>query len=392
MTQNILNMTAISEALKDYYLPGLRYQLNEKASALLAQLEKDTESVVGKDIVMALRYGRVGGIGARDDDGDLPKPNSRKTKQAKWETKNVFARFQLSDKTIEASKSSVGAFASMLEQEIKDCETDAKLDLSRQVLGDGSGELCEVSAFSTRTLTVDTTMYLAEGMLIDVIDGNSPRTNCDGLEIESVDSDTEFTVVAVSGTPANGDKVCVQGSWNKELTGVAKVIDTGGTLYGIDRTDYPFLDAVVESSVGDITENGIQARIDEVEKGTGSETNFLLGSYGVRRAYANLLQATKSHVNTLDLKGGWKALSYTGGNQPIPFLGDRYVPEGLLYGLDLEDWKMYKMTDWDWMDRDGNMLTRVANKPAWEATLLIYSDIGCQRPRGQFVMKGINEL
>ena len=145
----MLTMKNIEEALKIYYLPGLRYQLNDKASALLAQIEKTSENVVGREIRMALRYGRVGGIGNRPDDGDLPIPSARQTVQAIWETKNIFARFSLTDKTIEASKTSVGAFASMLETEISDCETDARLDLSRQVMGAGKGVLATLTAAYT---------------------------------------------------------------------------------------------------------------------------------------------------------------------------------------------------------------------------------------------------
>ena len=63
------NLARVQEALKSFYLDGLRYQLNDKASAFLAQIEKTSENVVGKDIVMALRYGRTGGIGNRADDG-----------------------------------------------------------------------------------------------------------------------------------------------------------------------------------------------------------------------------------------------------------------------------------------------------------------------------------
>ncbi len=43
-------------------------------------------------------------------------------------------------------------------------------------------------------------------------------------------------------------------------------------------------------------------------------------------------------------------------------------------------------------DKDGAMLSRVADRAAWEATLVKYCDLACQRPRGQFVMKGITEL
>lgn len=319
----MLTMKNIEEALKIYYLPGLRYQLNDKASALLAQIEKSSENVVGREIRMALRYGRVGGIGNRPDDGDLPKPSARKTLQAIWETKNIFARFSLTDKTIEASKTSVGAFANMLEQEISDCETDARLDLSRQVMGAGKGVLATLTAAYTTSssteVTVDTTMYLAEGMIVDFRNATTGATANDahaGVEIKGILSPTKFTIDDPGVTITSGSVVTVAGNvYSKsgaidsyELTGVRQIVATGGSLYGINRVTNPWLDAVVDNVNGSISEVGIQANIDAVEVGSGSETNFLLCSKGVARAYQNLQTAMKQHINTLDLKGGWTAL------------------------------------------------------------------------------------
>ena len=403
----MLTMKNIEEALKIYYLPGLRYQLNDKASALLAQIEKTSENVVGREIRMALRYGRVGGIGNRPDDGDLPTPSARQTVQAIWETKNIFARFSLTDKTIEASKTSVGAFASMLETEISDCETDARLDLSRQVMGAGKGVLATLtegsSSATPQVVTVDTTMYLAEGMLVDfrnATTGALINNAHSEVKIVSVDSPTQFSVEDTGETISSGAVVTVAGNVysnsnaidSYELTGVRQIVATGGSLYGINRVTNPWLDAVVDQVDGSISEVGIQANIDAVEVGSGSETNFLLCSKGVARAYQNLQTAMKQHINTLDLKGGWTALSYAGGQKPIALVSDKYVPKGMLFGLDLNDWMMAQMADWNWLDKDGAMLSRVANKAAWEATLVKYCDMACQRPRGQFVMTGVKEL
>ena len=392
----VLSLALVSDALKEWYLEGLRYQLNDKASIILAQMEKTSEHVEGKEIVMALRYGRVGGIGNRADDGTLPTPNARKTKQAKWETKNIFSRFQITDKTIKASRSNRGAFASMLEQEIEDCEVDAKLDLSRQVLGDGTGVLATVSssAYDSKvtTVTVDTTMYLAEGMLIDILQaaGTQRHSECDGAEITAVTSATTFTIATgADRSVSDTDIVLVAGNHNLELTGLDAVIGEDTTLYGINRSlaANKWLNSNLDNVNGELSETKIQSAIDDVETKSGSVINFLLCSKGVKRAYQNLQTSMKQHVNTLELKGGWKTLSYNG----IPLEADKYVKPGRLYCLDLNDWKMYQMSDWEWMAEDGTMLTRVANKPAYEASLLKYCDIGCQRPRGQARLYGIVE-
>ncbi|MCL6557459.1 MAG: phage major capsid protein [Firmicutes bacterium] len=405
ITVGMTTIAAIQEALKLYYLPGLRYQLNDRASAFLTQLERDSESVVGKKIVMALRYGRVGGIGNRADDGDLPTPNARKTKQAEWETRNLFARFQITDKTIKAARSNVGAFANMLEQEIADCEVDAKQDLSRQAMGDGTGKLAVIHAASyaggVMTLTLydlagnDTefaTNFLAEGMIVDIWDvsAGTVLANAQAKEITLVNESTkqvQYSGTDVSGTiQIDNDYLVVSGNQGLELTGVRGVFESA-TLYGLSRTTYPWLNATRINVNGEISEVDIQKAIDDADRKAGAQINFLLCSYGVRRAYQNLLTAQKQAVNTLELKGGWTALSYNG----MPLVAEKYIMPGKLYCLDLRDWKLYQMSDYEWLDEDGAMLSRVTGKAAWEATLAKYCDIGCSRPRGQVELYGITE-
>ena len=75
----------------------------------------------------------------------------------------------------------------------------------------------------------------------------------------------------------------------------------------------------------------------------------------------------------------------------MPFTVDRYVKDGRLYGLDLETWKLYHMMDWDWLDDDGSVMHRVTDRAVWEATLARYADIGCSKPKGNFMMTGITE-
>lgn len=396
------NIASVTEALKDFYLDGLRYQLNDKASPFLAQIEKTSENVVGKEIVMAMRFGRTGGIGNRDDDGLLPTPNARKTKQAKWETKNFFARFRITDKTIEASKSSVGAFANMLDQEISDAEVDSKLDLSRQALGDGYGKLATVTANSvyaagppkTLKIKADSVRFLAEGMFVDIFASASDTgvADCSELEVLSVDDSTNeaFLLVSkdVSGDVlANAAYLVVSGNYGKELTGIGAVLSTTGTLYQISKAEYPWLKPQSKNLNGEISEGVMQEMIDQAETRSGSIINYIQCSLGVRRAYIDLLSATKQTVNTTDLKGGFKALSYNG----VALAADRFIANGQMQFLDMNDWAMYQMADFNWMDRDGSIMSRVANVPAWEATLVKYCDIGCQRPRGQGLIYGIKE-
>jgi hypothetical protein len=381
-----LNMTAASEALKINYLPALRYQLNT-ANPILSVIERNSESVVGSEIRMALRYGRQGGVGNRAEDGTLPTPNSRKTKQASFGTKNLFARIQISDKTMKASRSRDGAFVSLLEAELEDAQTDAKDQMSRQCFGDGTGKLATLTAVTAvTTVGVSNAQYLYEGMLVDVLSNTNVVKNSE-LEILTVDDINNTITLSAAVTTVATDYITPAGNYAQELTGFGAVFTADNTLYGINRATNKWFNPTLKGSMGSISEVGIQQLIDNVDQKAGGKTNFLLSSYGVRRAYQDLLLATKRTTDVMKLKGGYETLTFNG----MPFAVDKYTPAGTLYGLDLTTWNLYHIEDWDWLSEDGAVLHRVSNKPVWEASLVRYCDLGCSKPKGNFMATGITE-
>jgi len=401
--QNIVSMSDIEEALQLFYLEGMRYQLNEETSAFLAQIEKTTENVEGWDIVMALRYGRSGGIGnLATDASDLPRPNARKTKQAKWQTKNLAARFMLTDKTIEASKTNVASFARQLETQIRETETDAAQDLSRQVMTDEYGLLAKIDEddSSKTTWEVDSVQFLVEGMQVDIYAGSadSIRDSAECVEIVAVeenehdDDEAPTITLAESKDLEDGDEIFVYGNRESELFGVSSIFDNDEDIYGLDRSTYPWLKAQIydiadNGSNQDLSQTDLQKAIDGSAKRTGAEIDFIMCSFGVKRSYQALLTSDRRYHNTMELEGGWQVLDYNG----IPLVADKYMHPNKMFLLDLSDWAMYQMSDWKWLDMDGSMFSRVADKAAFEATLIKYCDIGCEKPRGQVMIEGIKE-
>lgn len=381
------NMQQASQALKLYYLPGFQYQLNN-ATPILAVMDRDQKSVVGSEIRMALRYGRHGGIGNRADDGDLPTPRSRQTKQAKWETKNIFGHIQISDKTMRASRGD-GAFLSLLEADLEDALNDAKDDQERQLFGDGSGKMatCGVTTASNE-VEVDDTRNFAEGQIVDIVTAASGVILAGGREIVLVNH--KSNTITISGAPvttASTDIVTRAGNFGLELTGLEAIFTPDNTLYGIDRTKNTWFNPTVIDNVGTISEVKIQEAIDEADRRAGGKVNLMATTYGVRRAYQELLLATKRTTDTMKLKGGYDVLLYN----DKPLTVSKYAPEGVLYGLDMDTFKMYHIMDWNWLDEDGAILSRVPNKAVWSAILARYMDLGMNKPAGSFKMSGITE-
>lgn len=381
------SIQASNDAFKTWYLPVFQYQLNT-ANPILASIDKDQDSVQGREIVMGLRYGRQGGLGARAEDGLLPSPNARKTKQARWETKNLFGRIQITDKAMRASRSERGAFVSLLEADIEDAIADARDDLGRQVFGNGTGKMATCTAQSAvTTLVLDSVQFFVEGQIIDIMD-TANAVKVAGREITAVDDVAKsITISGAAVTTLATDYIVRAGNYNQELTGFDAVFTPNSTLYNVNRTQNKWFNSTNIAVGGTLSEVILQKGTDETERKAGGKVNFYVTSYGVRRAYQALLTATKQIVNVMDLEGGYKVLTYNGQ----AFVADKYAPAGTIFGLDLSTWRMYNIMDWSWLDDDGAVLSRVSGQPLWEAVLARYCDLGCKLPAANFKMTGITE-
>jgi hypothetical protein len=391
MADTPLSMSAIANALKYWYLDALIYQLNEAASPFAAQLERTQEHVEGYKIKMPLSYGTTGGIGMRSDTATLPTVNPRKFIQAEWETLNCFVRIQVTDKAIQASRSNRGAFIQALTHDMEAAERDGKQQYSRMIMGDGTGALGTISAVSsdgtTRTCTMDADgskiKNFKVGMLVDVYTSATKDTS--EAEITSVDKDNNQVVFVATTAPEDNDVIYLAGNYNAELTGLAKVLTADNTVYGIVRGTYKWFNPTIKAVSAEISEIKIQEGIDDAEDDTGNIIDFMMAEKGVVRAYKNLLGAQKQIVNSIEMKGGFKAVSFNG----IPLVGDKYCAYGELYALSMKNWKLYEMADWDWLDQDGSILYRATETPVYSAVLRKYADLGCNLPRGQVKFTGI---
>ena len=385
-------MSTMEQALKIYYIDAIRYQLNDKVSPWLARVERNSKDISGSKAKMALKYSVSGAVGARDEYGNLPIPSARKYQQAEWETKNIYGRIRISDKLMKASRNRKGAFVSQLDAQLEDLLTDTKLDVSRQSMGDGTGKLFTVGAAganNSTTVPVDNVQYLMENMLIDFItksSGNEVKTDC---RIVAIDRDAKTILLDKKVTVASTEIGVIAGAYNKEMTGLAKVFDHTNfeTIYGINRTNNKWFRTNTVNVNNEISEVKIQEGLDEVEIAAGEPVDFLISSYGVRRAYLYYMSSQKRIVNTIEIKGGFKAPEFNG----IPLVADRFMPAKTMYGLTTKDWNLYEIGDWDWMAEDGAILSRTADKAAYEATLIKYADLGCSKLRGQVQFTNITE-
>ena len=397
----MITLSTADNALKDVYLGVVSDQLNTTTNPLLAKIKQTTSDVWGNNIVKMAPYGVNGGIGAGSETGELPVAGGNNYEKFTLELKNLYGKIEISDKAIRASMNSAGAFVNLLNAEMEGLIKASSFNMGRMLFGDGSGKLAKIvtnaaTSGSTTAFTLDTVQNLAEGMLVDIIDATGTVEHS-AIRIINVNRETKVVTAVVTGVSADAVKdsfFVVQGSYNKELTGLGAIFDTSkASLYGLTRANNSWMNPYVKdnSSSGtasNITDVTMQSVIDYLEENFGSHVDFIVCSSGVKRNYQSYLASYRSNIDVMELAGGFKAISYNG----IPVVSDRFAPANTMYMLNTKEFNLHQLCDWKWLEgEDGRVIKQNPNHATYSATLVKYADLICNKPCGQAKITGIAE-
>ncbi len=388
----MVTLQTADNALKSFYLDAVKDALDFKTNPFLAKVQHSSANVTGKEVRKLIRIGLNGGIGAGSETGELPTASQNEYTQFVSTLKNLYGTIEISDKAIRASANNEGAFVNLLNDEMQSLIKSASFNFGRMLFGDGSGKVGMVYDIGNGDYFVmDSVVGLAEGMIIDIRETSGELVpGFEGRKVIGVDRvNMKVTLDGARFTDENlpiGAYVYIQSSAGYEITGL-KAIFSENALYGVDRTA-SVMRPYVQTSVGDISENIIQKAIDTIEENSGSKVNFIICSWGVRRALADYFRSFKVMMPSMQFDGGFNALSFNG----IPVLADRFCPEGTMYLLNSDDFKIHQLCDWQWLEgEDGKILKQVPGKPVYTATLVKYAELMCERPCGQGMLSGIKE-
>lgn len=385
-----LTLTTADAALKEFYLPAAREQLNNEMM-LLTQIQKNSKDVEGRRAVLSLHVSRNSGVGARAEGGTLPSGGNQGYIEERVGLKNNYGRIQINGQVIRAMKSDAGSFVRAIDSETKGLMTDLKRDVNRQCYNNVEGTIAQCGTTTTSTTIVLATTtplsamrFFEIGMLVDIGTTAAPSTIAAGVSITAVDRANRTITVSgstVSTTSSHfitraGSKAAA-GSTN-ELIGLQAIVADSGTLYNVNPTTQPVWRSTVNGNSGTLraaTDNLFSKVLDDIYLEAGKSPNFIVTSHGVLRNYAAQLQSQKRFTDTTDLKGGFSALTVSAGNVTLPLVAERDCPDSTAFLLNLDHVFEHRMSDWEWMDLDGSVLNRVANVDAYEATMFIYHEL-----------------
>lgn len=401
-------LTFASEALKLVY-GDLHEQLRDKNPAL-EFIESSSQNLTqnGKEAIFDTHIGRNHGIGARGVREKLPVAGAQKYKQAHLYLKNLYGAIEVDGQLFEQAADNYNAFINVVDNEMKGLKKDLSRDLNRQIYGDGTGTLGVVK---TTDASADTSVdfvdahWIEPGMVVDLLAGTdlvdgTPTVLYAGITVNSVNETTDVVIFDTAVAVTAGD-IIVRGSnttnsFNKELTGLSKIVASGTSLHGIDGATEQVWNSTVETlgsvgTPGTLTELALINLVQKVDK-QGGDVDVFLASPGVYNAYWNLLQGFRQFTNGAGLTGGQRSFTFEALGKPIKFVSDYAAPKGTLYALTSNELVINRKRDWAFMDRDGSMWSRVADTDAYEARIFQYSEIGTYRRNAHAKLSNIAEL
>lgn len=409
------NLSNASNVLKVFYKGPIREQLNN-ATVLLSEIEREESyQVQGKSFTVPLRTGRNLSAGAgRADGGTLPTAGQQAYNVAIVPNKYIYGRIQVTGPAIAATRSDVGAFVRALDSEIKGLVQDMRRTVNRQLHSDGTDALAFwTAADNTSGTDVDdgqgnAFVHLQSGAsTLDLIDATDHTTKLGDSIVVTLGAEaaTNFAITwtgSVSGS-ADGDYLTMEDTIGNQLMGIRGIISAsdppnanGGLasgLHGLPVASNAWWKAQDYNNSGTnralslplmqkpLSAIAVKSDYDE------SAVKFLLGNVYIRDEYVKLLQADKRYVNTLELDGGFEGVDFNGK----PFVVDPQCRRNVIYYVAPESMKIFRSSDFEWMEKDGSMFSRVANTDAYEATLFHYGDLGCIARNANGILADITE-
>ena len=399
-----LNLTNFDDVLTIDYMGPVREQLNQ-SSILLSRLEQREEDFVGKQAYLPLHTGRNWGIGSRADGGTLPAAQQQGYDNATFNASYQYGRIKITGPTIAASRNQRGAFVKAVDSEMKGLVKDLKQSINRQIFRDGSGTMtqCAATTPSSATVEVSSTKYLKPGQVVDIIDeSTTTNTNIVGGDSNTVvsvtDADTVVLTTAVNTT--TDEAIVLEDTYNLDLWGLEAIVNTAnpepGNFGGIDRDSNTFWQGniVGPATATTLTLLLMQQAVDESDIQGEGDVGLIITDHSIKRTYGSLLVADKRYPpgGEITLDGGYKALEFNGtpvvadkdaGLTETPALLER------MYFLDLTSLFFITMGDWDWMDQDGAVLSRVSGEDAYEAVLFRYFNMVSDRPNANTALDNV---
>jgi hypothetical protein len=405
------DLSAAGNVLKTRYLGPIREQLNNK-TILMNKINRKDQMISGKNFTIPLHTSRNASAGVgRADGGTLPTAGQQGYETAVVPNAYLYGRIEITGPTIRAARDNAGAFVEAIKSEVNGLTRDFSRAFNRQLHSNGTDALAYwTGADDTSGTTVDDNqgnafahLPSAGTLTCDLIaTADNVTKRGDSIVVTlGAKAATNYAITwtgSVTGS-ADGDYLVLEDSLGYQVMGIEGIISDAnppllsGGLHGLAVASKPFWKAQMFTNSGtkrELTLALMQEPLSAIATNSDfdeSDVKFLLSNYNIRDKYVSLLVADKRFVNTMELEGGFKAVDFNG----IPLVPDPQCKRSGIYYVVPESMVILRTADFDWAEKDGAVLSRVANKDAYEAYMFHYGNLAVTARNANAYLGDLND-
>ena len=408
------DLTRLDKILKDRPIQDAIRKAINLATPFAEKITQQL-TLTGRKGIFPVQFGVNEGVYARAEKGTFGQSKVDKPLLAEVTSRYIYALFQITGPAMSMTRDTPGSFEEALALTLQNTIDGVKLDMARQIIGDGSGKIALIkSNTDTDTVVVDSafgiTRYkqsrpvrniLRPGMPVDIIDTSSPpdTKHLDDGEIELVvhaaDGTTlDFTTADVAGAAADGDFLTRAGNYDLEIQGWEAAVQPSGTYLGLSRTGQPnwqgvMVDASGGGAAADVSFDVLRDTLDTMNELTGKDPEFFTMNYKQRRNVYNLFQAQIRYI-PMNLPGGMDDNTLSFDDKPI--LVERFWPQEHIGVVNTSYWYHVMSKDTEWIPGQGGTVLHFAiTSDVFTAVMRTYRNMICLYPATQGTIYGLTE-
>lgn len=394
-------LTSVNAILKEIYEGNINNQLNEER-VTIKRIERTaegtgTDAVGGKYVTFPVRTQRNAGISYRAENVQLAPAGQQGLKAAQESLKYGYGRVRITGQTIALADSNRQSFATALDVEMDGLKNDLAKDENQVAYGHldaaiASGIKAKVTGTSSgTTITVDSTQFIQEGMVVDISAAGTPVSGGTARTVTAIVSPTTFTVDSAVAGSTIGNYVSRTGNYNQEPNGLNKIVNNTGACHVLDPATTPLWASYVDNTTTTLTELALIKAMDEIKRVGGKLPTAIFMSLGVRRAYWNILTGMRRYNEPKQFDGGLTGLSFMYGEKDLPVVADVDTPPKNAMMLCEPELKIWRDKEWYWEDSDGTVLKWVTDYDAFEGLMKQYWQLGTHQRNAHGKLNNITE-
>lgn len=378
-------LTKLEAILKDKYQPALTNMINTEPSPFLEKIKK--VPLTNNTIKCAAPVGINGGFGFGAEGVGTPKAGAQRYTRFEIDAVDMYVDLQISNKTVELASSNASSMINALDSEVSGSYAAAKWNIGRALFGDGTGKLATVtaaeSAGNNTVLTLDSVKRVIEGLCIDLYDSSAALNSANAAH-RIISVDRAGNKIAVEGTLTGGEGgfITVQGSYNRELCGLGAIFGDGESIYGVNKSENPWITPTIIDAGGDITDLILYRGVKEAKDYKGANIDLLMMGDNAFLAYQDYIHTNNVTVtDKYHFVGGAVGYKILVGSNEVIIVNERFVPENEVWGVDTSAFYL-EATPWNFMEKDGGVFVPMPDTSIFRALLASYGNLMCTNPGG----------